>query len=261
MSQHLVILGAGPALPDRDRDNTSLAWSSPAGSWLIDCGGRAYQQLLRAGIDPQSLRGAILTHSHADHIYGLPALLFHLWLAQYQGTFEVYANAPTLAMAQRLVAALELEAHGHMCRTSWHELAQEADQLVVENDSYAIRTSPVCHSRPTLGVRIADRETGRDIAYTSDTEPCAEVDRLAEGAHTLIHEAGAKSADEGHGHTTPRQVGEAAARAGVERVVLIHYSAEHIMPERQAIDEVRAGGFAGEIRIARELESYRAGDR
>ncbi len=261
MSQHVVILGAGTALPDPDRDNTFLAWSSPAGSWLIDCGGRAYQQLLRAGIDPLSLRGAILTHNHADHIYGLPALLFHLWLAGYRDTFAIHANAPTLAMARRLVAALELEEHGHMCQATWHELPQDAEELVLENESYAIRTAPVRHSRPTLGLRITDHAAGRDIAYTSDTEPCPEVERLAQGAHTLIHEATATSPDEGHGHTTPRQVGETAAKAGVERVVLIHYSAQYVMTEEQAIAEVRAGGFAGEVRVARELESYGLGDR
>ena len=74
----MVILGSGTALPDHERDNTFMVWDSPAGALLIDCGGRAYQQLLRARIDPASLRRVILTHVHPDHIYGLPALLFHL---------------------------------------------------------------------------------------------------------------------------------------------------------------------------------------
>lgn len=89
MTQRLVVLGAGTALPDRDRNNTFLAWDSPAGSMVIDCGGRAYQQLLRAGMEPTQLHGAVLTHNHPDHIYGLPALLFHLWLAGYRPTFAV----------------------------------------------------------------------------------------------------------------------------------------------------------------------------
>src|SRR3712207_4614491 len=108
MAQRLVILGAGTALPDRDRDNTFLVWDSPAGSLLLDCGGRAYQQVLRAGVDPLTLRGAVLSHNHPDHIYGVPAFLFHLWLAGYEGTFEVYANPSTLKMAQALCDALEL---------------------------------------------------------------------------------------------------------------------------------------------------------
>ena len=102
MTQRLIVLGAGTALPDRERDNTFLVWESPAGSMLIDCGGRAYGQLLRAHVDPQGVRGVILTHNHADHIYGLPAFVFHLWLAKYTGTLDVYANPSTLAMARRL---------------------------------------------------------------------------------------------------------------------------------------------------------------
>src|SRR5690348_511579 len=106
MAQRLVILGAGTALPDRERDNTYLLWDSPAGSMLIDCAGRAYQQVLRAGVDPKTMRGAILTHSHPDHIYGVPAFLFHLWLGGYAHTFDVWANASTLPRARALCDAL-----------------------------------------------------------------------------------------------------------------------------------------------------------
>ena len=261
MSQRMVILGAGTALPDRERDNTFLVWDTPQGGWLIDCGGRAYQQLLRADCAPQRLQGVILTHNHPDHIYGLPALLFHLWLAGYDGVLPIYPNPPTLAMARRLVEALELEQHGHMCRVVWHALPQDAVQTIVEQPDLRISTMPVCHTRPTLGVRIEDRRVGRWLAYSSDTAPCPALEQLAQGAHTLIHEATARRADEGHGHTTPQQVGALAAQAGVSRVVLIHYSAEYVMPEAQALAEVRAGGFTGDVRIARELEVYTLEER
>jgi ribonuclease Z len=256
MSQRLVILGAGTALPDRDRDNTFLVWDSPAGGLLIDCGGRAYQQLLRAGIDPKRLRGALLTHNHPDHIYGLPAFLFHLWLGQYSGTFEVYANASTLAMARRLCEALELEQYGYMCATSWHELPDTVDHQVFATDAYTIATTPVRHSRPTLAVKIVDHERGQTLVYSSDTEPCPELEQFAQGVHTLIHEATVTDTVNNYTHTTPRQAGEIAQRCGVQRMALIHYSAEYTLPEDQAIAEVRAGGFAGDLSLARELEAY-----
>ncbi|HEY0735267.1 MAG TPA: MBL fold metallo-hydrolase [Herpetosiphonaceae bacterium] len=256
MSQRVVILGAGTALPDRDRDNTSLVWDSPGGGLLIDCGGRAYQQLLRADIDPKSLRGVLLTHNHTDHIYGLPALLFHLWLAQYPGTFDVYANTSTLSMARRLVAALELEQNGQMCATSWHELPETIDHQVLATDAYTIATTPVRHSRPTLAVKIVDRERRQTLVYSADTEPCPELEQFAQGAHTLIHEATVTDPVNNYTHTTPRQAGEIAVRCGVQRLALIHFSAEYTQPEDQAIAEVRAGGFTGAVSIARELESY-----
>lgn len=256
MSQRLVILGAGTALPDRDRDNTFLVWDSPAGGMLIDCAGRAYQQLLRAGVNPLNLRGMLLTHNHPDHIYGVPALLFHLWLAGYQGTFDVYANASTLRMAQALCQALDLEAAGHMCATNWHELPETPDQLVVETDAYRISTTPVRHSRPTLAVKIVDRERDQTIVYSSDTEPCSELEQFAQGAHTLIHEATVNDPNERHNHTLPGEAGAIAARCGVRRLVLIHYSADYSMPEEQALAQVRASGFSGEAELARELASY-----
>jgi ribonuclease Z len=256
MTQRLIVLGAGTALPDRDRDNTFLVWDAPGGGVLIDCGGRAYQQLLRANVDPRTLRGAILTHNHPDHIYGVPAFLFHLWLAGYDRAFDVYANASTLSIARRLCAALELEDAGHMCQTRWHELPDEEGYSVLATDTYTITTTPVRHSRPTLALRIDDHQRGAALVYSSDTEPCPELERLARGAHTLIHEATVNDPAQRHTHTLPGEAGAIAARCGVQRLVLIHFSAEYTMPEAQAIADVRASGFTGAVEIARELAAY-----
>ncbi len=256
MAQRMVILGAGTALPDRDRDNTFLVWDSSPARWLIDCGGRAYQQLLRADIDPKSVRSAILTHSHPDHIYGLPAFLFHQWLGGYAGSFDVYANAPTLAMGRALCNALELEQNDHMCATNWHELSKLPETAVAENAAFGVYTTPVRHSRPTLAVKIVDHEQSASLVYSADTQPCPELEHLARGAHTLIHEATTHDPEQGFGHTTPRQAGEIAARCTVRRLVLIHYSADYTMPEPRALAEVKAAGFGGEVALARELEAY-----
>jgi ribonuclease Z len=259
MTQRLVVLGAGTALPDRDRDNTFLVWDSPAGSVLIDCGGRVYQQLLRAEIDPQQVRSVVLTHNHPDHIYGLPAFLFHLWLAGYKGTLDIYANAPTLAMAQRLCEALELQQNGHICAVNWHTLPDVPDAMMLATQHYSIFTAPVQHSRPTHAVKIVDHDQKQTLVYSADTRPCDEVRYFARGAHTLIHEATTAEPSEDLGHTTPRQAGEIAQQCGVERLVLIHYSAEYTQPEDEAIAAAKATGFQGEVLAAEELASYSMG--
>ena len=256
MSQRMVVLGAGTALPDRDRDNTFLAWDTGAGSILVDCGGRAYQQLLRADLDPRRLRAMILTHNHPDHIYGVPALVFHLWLAGYTETLPIYGNASTIAMARNLVGALELEQAGHMCAVAWNVLPEAPNTPVLETDAVTIDATPVRHSRPTLALRFRDRASGRALVYSSDTEPCPELEQLAQGAHTLIHEATANDPAQRHTHTLPREAGTIAAHCGVERLVLIHYSAEYTMPEAEALQQVRDGGFEGPAELARELAAY-----
>lgn len=44
--------------------------------WLVDCGDVAplEERLLTEGSVPLSVKGVLLTHSHYDHIYGLPGL-------------------------------------------------------------------------------------------------------------------------------------------------------------------------------------------
>ncbi|NCC33491.1 MAG: ribonuclease Z, partial [Chloroflexia bacterium] len=76
----MILLGTGTGLPDVDRGNTHMVWDGPGGPLLIDAGGSTYERLLRAGIDPQKLAGVVLTHSHCDHINGLPGLVFSMRL-------------------------------------------------------------------------------------------------------------------------------------------------------------------------------------
>ena len=98
----MTLLGVGTAVPDQDRENTHMVWEGPDGLLLIDAGGSTYQRLLRAGLDPLRLRGVFLTHSHADHVNGLPALLFQLSLAGFAGALPIYGNRPTLDLMRRL---------------------------------------------------------------------------------------------------------------------------------------------------------------
>ena len=86
------------------------------------------------------------------------------------------------------------------------------------------------------------------------TGPCQEVQDLARDAAVLIHEATTPQPFEGH--TTPREAGQIAARAGAKRLALVHFSPRWTMSASQAIEEVRAGGFAGDAEIGREFGSY-----
>lgn len=246
----MILLGAGTAVPDPDRENTHMVWESPLGLLLIDAGGSTYQRLLRAKLDPLALRGVFLTHVHADHINGFAVLLFQLALAGYQDTLRVYGNASTLALVQRVVAAFELGQH--QVPVEWLAV-QGGDEVPIGDPEYRLHASNTVHSAPCLGLRFEDR-AGRALVYAGDTEPCDAGQQLARGALVLIHEA--TTAAPFPGHTTPRQAGQIAARAGVERLVLVHFSPRWTMSAAQAIEEVRAGGFTGDAEIGREFAEF-----
>lgn len=247
----LYVVGSGTALPSAGRDNTSLAVSAPGGLWLIDCGGSAYQKLLRLGLDPLRLRGVFLTHSHPDHIYGLPALLFHLKLAGWQGdgpTLHIYGNAPTLAMARRVLDAYEIDQW--QPPTGWHELPEFEEHGFAEDDDLTWFSTPVAHSRPTLAVKVVAKRGGHVAVYSADTSPCESLLRFAAGADTLFHECTAVEPLEGH--STPQEVGETAAHAQVKRLVVLHYDPDYILSANETLMLIRTGGFAGEVIFAED---------
>lgn len=247
----LILLGVGTAVPDVDRDHTHMVWDGAGGPLLIDAGGSTYQRLLRAGIDPLSLQGVVLTHSHADHLNGLPALLFSLALAGLRGLMPIYGLEQTLRRAHTILDAFELEEN--MATPAWIPL--EAGNALALGDRGVLRTAPNRHSRPCLALRFQEQATA--LVYSGDTAPCQEVIDLARGATVLVHEATLSTPSETH--TTPRQAGEIAAQAGVDRLILVHFSPRWTMPEDQALAEVRAGGFGGTADIGHEYQEIEIG--
>jgi ribonuclease Z len=132
----------------------------------------------------------------------------------------------------------------------YHQILWQEKALVVDHDEYAIYTSPVQHLMPTVGLRIESKGTGGVVAYSSDTRPCDAVVRLAEGADILIHESNGPLP----GHSTPLQAGEIAQRAGVKRLVLIHYP---IFTENLDVwCSVAATAFEGLVELAEDFKVF-----
>jgi ribonuclease Z len=101
-----------------------------------------------------------------------------------------------------------------------------------------------------MAVKIVTKSTGRVVVYSSDTSPCDGLARLARGADVLIHE----SAGEFSGHSSARQAGLAAARAGVGKLYLIHYPA--LDADLSALLAEAQKEFAGPVELARDFGSF-----
>ena len=108
---------------------------------------------------------------------------------------------------------------------------------------------------PGAALRGARERQGADLLVRH--RPCAAVTELGRGADILIHEA--TTPEPSPTHSSPRQAGEVAARAGAGRLVLVHFSPRWTMPEADALAEVRAGGFAGAAEIGRDGQALTVG--
>lgn len=218
----LHLLGTGAAVSDPHRTTTMLAVSADAGddasTLLVDCGGDALQRYREAGLDPDALDALLLTHEHADHVSGFPLLMERLWLWGRERPLPVCGIAPALKQAERLFDAFDTSGWEGLPDIQWREVPYEEGALAFENDDWTVTAAPVEHAKPTVGLRAEHAPSGNVLAYSCDTEPTPSVARLAESADVLVHEA----TGAGEGHSSAEQAAEIAAKAGAERLLLVH---------------------------------------
>jgi len=244
----LTILGSAAAVADAHHENTYMVLQSSQTSLLIDCGGSPMARLDQADIDPETLDGLLVTHHHPDHICGTPVLLLGLWLTGRERPFTIYGSRRTLQVIPKMMQLMEWQVWPDMYPVTYREIPWEEKALLIDHDEYAVYTSPVQHLVPTVGLRIDSKKTGKALTYSSDTRPCEAVVRLARGSDILIHE----STGPFPGHSTPVQAGEIAQRAGVKRLVLIHYPV--FAEDLDAWRSVAATAFDGLVELAEDLK-------
>lgn len=256
---HFVFLGTAGAIPSPARDTTSLVVVAPEGAVLIDCGGSPVARLRRAGVDPLALTHVLITHIHPDHAYGLPALLQNLLLLGRRHPLAVRCRPEHVEPLRQLLSVFRLWERPGLFPLDLSGIALDEGARAFALGTLAVSTTPNDHGpMPNFAVRVdAGSADGRGVVYSSDTAPCDRVVALARGTHTLVHEATFPHRDRGRFgvHSTAREAGEVAARAGVRRLILTHIEADY-HGELQALADEAGQTFGGPVEIAREFEPY-----
>ena len=240
----ITFLGTASAIPNASHHNAHFVIESGQRLVLVDCSGNPIVRFEEAGIDPLRLTDVILTHFHPDHVSGLPLLMMDLWLMGREQALTIHGLQDDLDRIQQMMALYEWESWTGFFPVTFHGLPSEEETPVLTDEELIILASPVCHMIPAIGLRITLPEG--IVTYSTDTGPCDSVIRLAADANVLIHEA----AGSGVGHTSAAEAGEAAARAGVETLVLIHYPPE-ANPEELAEEAGKA--FSGTVVVSEDL--------
>jgi ribonuclease Z len=215
-----VVLGSACAVSDEKHENTYLALAGRHGVVLIDCAGQPLVRLRHAGLDFESVSDVVLTHFHPDHVSGLPTLILEMWLSGRRRPLRLHGLRHCTERVATVMEAYGWQDWPNLYPVTLQTVAESERVGVLETEDFRITASPVHHLVPTLGLRVEDKATGGTLAYSADTQPCAEVVRLAQGVDWLIHEA----TGELPGHTSAAQAGQAARQAGAKRLALIHYA-------------------------------------
>lgn len=249
----LIILGSSAAIPSQTHANSHMAFKGNKGVVLVDCSGTQILRLERAGIKIEEVSDIILTHFHPDHVGGVPLLLMNMWLLGRQEALRIYGLHHCLERLEDMMSSYHWDNWPGFFPVAFHRLPERERVFVLEHGELQFFSSPVRHVVPTIGLRFEFREGEKTVVYSSDTEPCESIVRLAQGADVLIHEAGGEMV----GHSSARQAGSVAQEANVGRLMLIHYptregNTEELLAEAQ-------DAYDGEVMLAEDFMEIELG--
>ena len=245
----VVILGTASAVPDVSHENTHFLVDADGRTILVDCPGSPIVRLQQIGIEPNRLTDIILTHFHPDHVSGFAPLLMSLWLLGRKQPLNVYGLQETVERAEKMMELYDWNKWPGFYPVNFVAIGREEKSCVIDDPEVCVYASPVKHLIPTIGLRFNFVSLGKSVTYSCDTEPTPVMERLAEGADVLIHEA----TGTGVGHTTPERAGEIARKAGARSLYLIHYPPQLVTPEK-LLEEARKT-FDGPVYVTKDFLS------
>ena len=275
----VVVTGTGIPSIDPKRAGSGVLVRHGDIALHFDAGRNTATRVVEAGVDVADLDAIFLTHYHSDHVIGLDDFLLSRWLEddldEAEPSVIVAPNGSTVRFCERLIELwdddLDVRA-GHNGRSPDPkvrivgfdtpsqpvEVWSKGDVRVLAN---GVRHEPVVGA---VGYRV---ETPDGVVVISgDTVVCDEVAALAVGADVVVYEAIRKSAilalpEELHFiteyHADTPEIGAQMEALNVPTLLLTHLIPAPGSPqeEQRFIDDVREGGYTGNIMVCSDLDS------
>ena len=249
----------------------------------FDAGRATTLRLAAVGSSPVDLDAAFVTHHHSDHVSGLEDLVMSRWIMDRldeHPPLPIFAPAgPATDFLERMLDHWEHDlavrsAHTERGTCPGYEVEPfEIEDLLVEvwrEGEVLVKAGPVRHEpvTPAAGYRIETPDGV--IAISGDTLVCPEVAALAEGADVLIYEAMRFESIRARPehlhfvldyHADTVLMGAQAQDLGLPRLVLTHLIPEPLTEEDRKgfADDVRRGGYTGEVIVAEDLTTVTLG--
>jgi ribonuclease Z len=170
-----------------------------------------------------------------------------MWLMGRTKPLNIYGLHYTMDRLEKLMGFYNWSEWPNFFPVGFYRLPESEMASILDCDEFNIRSSPVHHMIPTIGLRVECKSPGKILAYSCDTEPCEQTVRLADGADILIHEAGGAS----YGHSSAEQAGEIATKAEVGKLILIHYPTGRFAKGNLAVEAGKT--YKGEVIIAKDF--------
>mgnify|MGYP000990955588 CR=1 FL=1 len=162
----IVFLGVGEAFDEAQPNNSSIITAGKT-RLMLDCGFTAPSQLWKYDADPNLLDGVNISHQHADHFFGLPALLLRMWEGKRTRPFTIICQKE---LKDSFDQFMELAYKGFKAKFSYPiELIESNDGQSMEFGGLKLSFERTVHSGDNLAIRLEDGS--KSFAFSGDGSP------------------------------------------------------------------------------------------
>lgn len=149
MNMEAFVLGSGGMMPLPNRHLTSVLLRREGEVFLFDCGEGTQVSLRALNLKWKKISAILISHTHADHVTGLPGML--MLSSQVDRDDPLYVVGPPRIAEYVAANRAVLEMHINF-EIKVVEIADPSVvQTVFEGDGYRITSFPLRHSRVCVG--------------------------------------------------------------------------------------------------------------
>lgn len=243
----IVFMGTACAAAGLDRDNTSLLLRGEDESTLIDIGGNPLGKLKKIGMGTDEIARLVLTHMHIDHIYGLPSLLWGMWLDGRKKPFEIYCDESDRNWLESWIGKLHMEQWQATYEVVIRTYSWSRPSILIGGKDMELSVFPARHAVPTVGVKLEYR--GKIAVYSSDTELNEAIKALPR-IDLLIHEA-TTARRQLASHSSLQDIIHYYDWASIHQLVLVHLTDDE--PYEEVLAEMPID-VRSRMKLAKDME-------
>jgi ribonuclease Z len=149
------VLGSGGSMPLPNRHLASLLLRREGEMFLFDCGEGTQVSLRRLNLSWKNINAIFISHTHADHVTGLPGLL--MLSSQVERTEPLYLIGPS-----RLKEYIDVNRRVLEMYINYEIIVQEIKnpsepQVVFDHPEYEVRSFPLNHTRVCVGYSFIEK--------------------------------------------------------------------------------------------------------
>ena len=272
----LVMLGTGMPRPDPACFGPATAVVVDGRVFLFDAGAGVMRRMAAAGLSIRGPEAVFITHLHSDHTLGYPDLILTTWVMGRRSRLQSYGPVGLKKMTRHILAAwnedihVRIEGLERQTKTGYQVAVHEFDAGVVyDKGGVRITAIPVQHGcwKQAYGFRIDTPD--RSIVISGDTRPTSAILEAARGVDVLVHEVYPQSqalpelriggdawpSYMREFHTSDVELGALAA-AAQPKLLVLHHIVRRDEDDEELLAGIRAGGYEGEVVVARDLDRY-----